>query len=138
MIEQCLSHPLFDRKKLKIQSKCHNSSNFKSTYGILRRWLLLFFHYFRKLLYPVHIDFHMSFHRFHILACRFLYKSYCIYLYEKLSVVSKTRPIQLKQLTLSLRRSLSWNMTSLCGRNLRQKIVNTLQANVALLISLKK
>ena len=59
----CLSYSFFDGSKLKILSKCHNSSNLKSTYGIPHGWL--FFHDSCKLLYPVHIDFYTLLHRFH-------------------------------------------------------------------------
>ena len=80
----------------------------------------------------------MSHRRFHILAGRILDKLCCIYLHEKLSAVNEKRPIQLKTLTLSLRRSLSLYMISIYGRDLRQERVNTLHANLALLFSLKK
>ena len=71
----------------------------KPTYCILPHWLLLFFHYSCRLQRPIHIDSNTFDRHSHILACRFVDKICCIYLYEELSVVDKKRIIQTKSLT---------------------------------------
>ena len=58
----------------------------------------IIFRNFCKLLYPVHIGFHRSFHHFHTLACRLVGKLCRTYLYEKFSLFNNKRIIKTKRL----------------------------------------